>query len=76
MLRLEKINYKVGDFSLNNIDFSVNKGDYFILIGESGSGKSVTAMSILRLIPDPPGKISHGSILFSDSQKGVTDLLR
>ncbi|MFZ4463676.1 MAG: ABC transporter ATP-binding protein [Bacteroidales bacterium] len=41
MLRIEKINKKLGSFSLRNIDLEVNKGDYFVLIGESGAGKSV-----------------------------------
>ena len=40
MLKLEDINKKVGDFSLRNIGFTVRKGDYFVLIGETGAGKS------------------------------------
>ena len=41
MLKLEKINKKAGNFSLVDIDFTVGKGDYFTLIGESGAGKSM-----------------------------------
>ena len=36
------------------------------LVGESGCGKSVTATSILRLVPSPPGKITAGAVLFED----------
>lgn len=43
--------------------FSVDEGEVVALVGESGCGKSVTAQSIMRLIPDPPGKIVNGSIL-------------
>ncbi|HHY60492.1 MAG TPA: ABC transporter ATP-binding protein [Clostridia bacterium] len=44
--------------------FAVHAGEAVALVGESGCGKSVTAQSIMRLIPDPPGKIVGGSILF------------
>lgn len=44
--------------------FELQAGEAVALVGESGCGKSVTAQSIMRLIPDPPGKIVGGSILF------------
>lgn len=44
--------------------FSLEAGEAVALVGESGCGKSVTAQSIMRLIPDPPGRIVGGSILF------------
>ena len=50
--------------AVNGISFDVPKGKTLGVLGESGCGKSVTAMSILRLIPDPPGKITDGSIIF------------
>ena len=50
--------------AVNDISFAVNRGETFCLVGESGCGKSATAMSILRLIPSPPGRIASGSILF------------
>jgi oligopeptide/dipeptide ABC transporter ATP-binding protein len=50
--------------SVDGITFSVSDGETVALVGESGCGKSVTAMSILRLIPDPPGRIVGGQILF------------
>jgi peptide/nickel transport system ATP-binding protein len=49
--------------AVDGVSFYVNEGETLALVGESGCGKSVTAMSILRLIPEPPGKIA-GSIRF------------
>jgi oligopeptide/dipeptide ABC transporter ATP-binding protein len=50
--------------AVQNVSFSVNRGQTFALVGESGCGKSVSALSIMRLVPDPPGKIEAGQILF------------
>ncbi len=50
--------------AVKNISFDISKGKIMGLVGESGSGKSVTSLSIMNLIPNPPGKISHGRILF------------
>ncbi len=50
--------------AVDGISYDVMKGETVAIVGESGCGKSVSAMSILRLIPDPPGKIVEGSILF------------
>ena len=50
--------------AVDGVSFSVNAGETMALVGESGCGKSVTAASILRLIPDPPGRIVSGEILF------------
>ncbi len=47
--------------AVDGVSFHVNEGETLAVVGESGCGKSVTAMSILRLIPEPPGKIA-GSI--------------
>lgn len=52
--------------ALNNISFSIRKKETVCFVGESGCGKSVTALSIMRLIPDPPGKIVAGKIIFED----------
>jgi peptide/nickel transport system ATP-binding protein/oligopeptide transport system ATP-binding protein len=49
--------------AVDGVSFSIDRGDTFGLVGESGCGKSVTALSIIRLIPDPPGKITSGEIL-------------
>ena len=50
--------------SVDGVDFHLRKGEHLGLIGESGSGKSVTALSIMRLIREPPGKIVGGAIHF------------
>lgn len=51
--------------AVDGVDFSVDAGKTIGIVGESGCGKSITAMSILRLIPDPPGKIVSGEVLFN-----------
>jgi len=56
--------------ALDGISFEIKAGEVFGLVGETGCGKSVTALSVLRLIPFPPGRIVAGSIRFKD-----TDLL-
>ncbi|MDF2114351.1 ABC transporter ATP-binding protein [Roseiarcaceae bacterium H3SJ34-1] len=50
--------------AVDKVSFSVNAGETMALVGESGCGKSVTAASILRLVPDPPGRITGGEIIF------------
>jgi len=50
--------------AVNGVSFSVDKGETLGIVGESGSGKSVTSLSVMRLIPNPPGKIVGGKILF------------
>jgi peptide/nickel transport system ATP-binding protein len=48
--------------AVDDVSFSVRRGETLAIVGESGCGKSVTALSILRLVPDPPGRIVGGSI--------------
>ncbi|WP_067728553.1 ABC transporter ATP-binding protein [Oceanobacillus damuensis] len=50
--------------AVRGVDFHLNKGETLAIVGESGCGKSVTSNAIMRLIPDPPGKITNGAILF------------
>ena len=50
--------------AVNGVSFSINRGETLGIVGESGCGKSVTALSIMRLIADPPGKIVGGTIHF------------
>jgi len=50
--------------AVNNISYELNTGETLGIVGESGCGKSVGALSLLRLIPSPPGKIVAGEILF------------
>ncbi len=50
--------------AVRNVDLTLHKGETLALVGESGCGKSVTALSVMRLIPTPPGKFESGRILF------------
>jgi oligopeptide transport system ATP-binding protein len=54
--------------AVDGVSFGVDKGKTLGLVGESGCGKSVTALSIMGLIPKPPGKIVEGSILFDGKE--------
>jgi len=51
--------------AVDDISFTLKRGDTLGIVGESGSGKSVTNLSIIRLVPDPPGKIVSGEVLFN-----------
>lgn len=50
--------------ALEGVNLDIYKGETVGLVGETGCGKSVTALSVMRLIPDPPGKVIDGKILF------------
>ncbi|HUN46374.1 MAG TPA: ATP-binding cassette domain-containing protein, partial [Stellaceae bacterium] len=56
--------------AVDGVSLNVKPGETLAVVGESGCGKSVTSLSILRLIPNPPGRIVGGSIRFQG-----TDLL-
>ena len=50
--------------AVNGIDLSLDEGDTLGLVGETGAGKTTTALGVLRLVPNPPGKIVSGEILY------------
>ncbi len=51
--------------AVNGISYEMKDGERLGIVGESGCGKSVHALSIMRLIPNPPGKIEHGEVWFA-----------
>ncbi|MEJ8764871.1 ABC transporter ATP-binding protein [Oceanobacillus sp. HCA-5259] len=52
--------------AVRGVDFHLNKGETLAIVGESGCGKSVTVNAVMGLIPNPPGKITGGRILFKN----------
>jgi len=57
--------------AVDDVSFLVRRGEALAVVGESGCGKTVTALSVMRLVPDPPGKIEGGEVVFEGR-----DLLR
>ncbi len=62
--------------AVNDISFTLNRGETIGIVGESGSGKSVTSLSVMRLIPDPPGRIASGEILYHGKDGKIIDLAK
>ena len=65
--------------AVDGVSFEVAHGETLAIVGESGCGKSVTAMSILRLVPEPPGKIAgtirfDGRDLLTLSERAMRDI--
>ena len=64
-IRNLKVRIGAGEHAIRAVDdisFHINRGETFALLGESGCGKSMTALSILRLLPQPAGRITSGHI--------------
>ena len=53
--------------AVDDVSFTVRRGETLAIVGESGCGKSVTALSIMRLVPDPPGRVIGGSVMLEGS---------
>src|SRR5262245_24570763 len=62
--------------AVNNISFTLNRGETIGIVGESGSGKSVTSLSLMRLIPNPPGRIVSGEMIFHTKDGRQVDLAK
>lgn len=81
--KLLEINNLVTEFTtdgntlkaVNDVSFTLNRGETIGIVGESGSGKSVTSLSVMRLIPNPPGRIASGSINFHKDDGSTIDLV-
>src|ERR1700692_4130247 len=54
--------------AVDDVSFTVGRGETLAIVGESGCGKSVTALSIMRLVPDPPGRIVGGSVTLEGTE--------
>jgi oligopeptide transport system ATP-binding protein len=52
--------------ALNGISYTLDRGESMALVGESGCGKSVSALSLIGLVPSPPGMVEDGRVLFND----------
>lgn len=80
LLEIENLNvsFQTGGeitVAVNNVSFKLNKGQTIGIVGESGSGKSVTSLSLMRLVPQPPGKITADKIELSLA-KSATNILQ
>ncbi|HRG54332.1 MAG TPA: ABC transporter ATP-binding protein [Bacteroidia bacterium] len=62
--------------AVNDISFTLSRGETIGIVGESGSGKSVTSLSAMRLIPNPPGKITQGEIIYHTKNNAAVDLVK
>jgi peptide/nickel transport system ATP-binding protein len=60
--------------AVDGVSFELKQSECLCLVGESGCGKSVTALSILRLIESPPGRIINGSVLYKDKDLVTIDI--
>jgi len=67
LLSIDDLSIEVGGRPiLENVSLHIRRGEMLGLVGESGCGKSVTALSVMRLIPEPPMQVSGGAIRFED----------
>ncbi|MCU0359663.1 MAG: ABC transporter ATP-binding protein [Bacteroidia bacterium] len=62
--------------AVDKVSFTLYAGETIGIVGESGSGKSVTSLSLMRLIPNPPGKITGGEIIFHHQDGTARDLVQ
>jgi ABC-type dipeptide/oligopeptide/nickel transport system ATPase component len=52
--------------AVNGISYTLDEGESIGFVGESGSGKSVGVLTLMRLIPTPPGRIEGGQVIYND----------
>jgi len=73
LLRIEDLTVRLGSGAqairpVDGVSLTINRGETFALLGESGCGKSMTALSILRLLPQPVGRITGGHVWLGDEE--------
>ena len=61
--------------AVEGVSFELHRGETLAIVGESGSGKSVTSLALMGLIPMPPGKVAAGTARFQSAALGEVDLL-
>ncbi len=71
LLEIRNLSISIGDKEngfevVSDVSISVPKGKIIGIVGESGCGKTITALSVMKLLPDPPAKITGGEIVFKD----------
>jgi ABC-type dipeptide/oligopeptide/nickel transport system ATPase component len=72
-----KVEFRTGEGvvkAVNGVSFDVNRGEIVAIVGESGYGKSVTALALLRLIPEPPRRIVAGEVMFDHRGLAAVDV--
>jgi peptide/nickel transport system ATP-binding protein len=62
--------------AVDNLDLQLRRGETLGLVGETGAGKTTTALSVMQLVPDPPGRIEKGEIFGSSSISGEYEIAR
>jgi len=62
--------------AVDGVSFTLHKGETIGIVRESGSGKSVTSLSVMGLIPNPPGKVTGGQILYTTKDGKTIDLVK
>jgi oligopeptide/dipeptide ABC transporter ATP-binding protein len=80
MLRVENLSVRFHTskgvaHAVDNVSFDIRPGETLAMVGETGCGKSVTARSIVRLVPEPPGEYASGSVLLRREDGSITDIL-
>ena len=63
-LRIDLVAGGIRHAAVDQVSFTIARGETFGLVGESGCGKSITALAIMGLVPQPPGRIAGGEVLF------------
>ena len=75
-LTIDFHNHRGNTRAVAGVSFELRRGETLAIVGESGSGKSVTSLALLGLIPMPPGRLAGGEAIFQSEHLGEVDLLK